>query len=161
MLAQLGEHLPCMQGVRGSIPLRSTIVREDMFLGLLGSLGREIPLRTPPRFRAWRERNKSEETQWGTTGSLATCSLRGRQIFPYLTHFLFQRKCRAKATNLRSQGRAPGETLAVSLGVVPERLLVVTRGGGPPTSRADSSAGRAVALQATGRRFDPCSAHHP
>ena len=28
-------------------------------------------------------------------------------------------------------------------------------------SRADSSVGRAAALQAAGRRFEPCSAHQP
>ena len=29
VLAQLGEHLPCTQGVIGSIPIRSTICKID------------------------------------------------------------------------------------------------------------------------------------
>ena len=43
-VAQLGEHLLCKEGVRGSSPLISTTLRMDAF-GLVASVGRLDPIR--------------------------------------------------------------------------------------------------------------------
>ena len=67
-VAQLGEHLPCKQGVMGSNPIISTTRQSLEYL--LGEVQREIAASNPDGTRAWIP-NKRETCDTGMMGRIS------------------------------------------------------------------------------------------